>query len=53
MEHKSGTGSNATYEKGLAIRRQVVGDEYVDRALQNGSSDFARASAPVNDPTIC
>lgn len=33
------------YEKGMRIRRQVLGDEYVDRALANGddfSADFQR-----------
>ncbi|EAU29450.1 hypothetical protein ATEG_10001 [Aspergillus terreus NIH2624] len=30
------------FEDGLQVRRAVVGDAYVDRALANGSSDFAR-----------
>ena len=30
------------FEEGLKVRRAVVGDEYVDRALQNGSSPFSR-----------
>ncbi|KAB5533516.1 4-carboxymuconolactone decarboxylase-like protein [Coniochaeta sp. 2T2.1] len=29
------------FEAGLAMRRSVVGDEYVDRALANGSSEFS------------
>ena len=31
------------FEKGLEVRRSVVGDEYVDRALANGSTEFSRA----------
>jgi 4-carboxymuconolactone decarboxylase len=31
------------FDEGLKMRRSVVGDEYVDRALANGSSEFARA----------
>lgn len=30
------------FEEGLQVRRAVVGDAYVNRALANGSSDFAR-----------
>ncbi|KAJ5083848.1 hypothetical protein NUU61_008427 [Penicillium alfredii] len=30
------------FEEGLQVRREVVGDAYVDRALANGSSEFAR-----------
>lgn len=30
------------YERGLEIRRAVAGAKYVDAALENGSSDFAR-----------
>ncbi|MBE3048779.1 hypothetical protein IMZ48_41030 [Candidatus Bathyarchaeota archaeon] len=29
------------FEKGLGNRREVVGDVYVDKSLQNGSSEFA------------
>jgi 4-carboxymuconolactone decarboxylase len=29
------------FARGLQNRRQVVGDEYVDNALRNGSSEFA------------
>jgi len=31
------------FEEGLKMRRSVVGDEYVDRALANGSTEFSRA----------
>ena len=31
------------FEEGLKVRRSVVGDEYVDRALANGSTEFSRA----------
>jgi 4-carboxymuconolactone decarboxylase len=31
------------FEEGLKVRREVVGDEYVDRALANGSTEFSRA----------
>lgn len=30
------------FEAGLAMRRSVVGDTYVDRALANGSTEFSR-----------
>ncbi|KAF9892623.1 hypothetical protein FE257_001025 [Aspergillus nanangensis] len=30
------------FEDGLNVRRAVVGDTYVDRALANGSSEFSR-----------
>ncbi|KAI1347841.1 4-carboxymuconolactone decarboxylase [Xylaria sp. FL0043] len=30
------------FEEGLKVRRSVVGDAYVDRALENGSSEFAQ-----------
>lgn len=33
---------NQLYEAGLKTRREVVGSEYVDRALANGSSEFAK-----------
>jgi 4-carboxymuconolactone decarboxylase len=29
------------FEEGLGARRAVAGDAYVDRSLQNGSSEFA------------
>lgn len=31
------------FEEGLKMRRSVVGDEYVNRALENGSTEFSRA----------
>lgn len=31
------------FEEGLKMRRGVVGDEYVNRALENGSTEFSRA----------
>jgi 4-carboxymuconolactone decarboxylase len=39
------TPDRATYEKGLEIRRAVVGDAYVDKALSE-ADDF---SAPLQD----
>ncbi|KAI0427127.1 AhpD-like protein [Xylaria sp. FL1042] len=30
------------FEEGLKVRRSVVGDAYVDRALANGSSEFSQ-----------
>lgn len=30
------------YKQGEEIRREVVGNEYVDRSLRNGASEFAR-----------
>lgn len=33
----------ALFNAGLAVRRAVVGDTYVDRALENGSTEFSRA----------
>lgn len=33
----------ALYETGMPIRRAVLSDAYVDRALANGSSEFAKS----------
>lgn len=30
------------FEEGLKVRRSVVGEEYVDKALENGSTEFSR-----------
>ncbi|KAI5250699.1 hypothetical protein E4T42_04809 [Aureobasidium subglaciale] len=30
------------FEEGLKVRRAVVGDAYIDRALENGSTEFSR-----------
>ncbi len=30
------------FEQGVKIRREVVGDEYVDRSFKEGASEFAR-----------
>ena len=30
------------FEEGLKTRRSVIGDAYVDRALENGSTEFSR-----------
>ena len=30
------------FEEGLKVRRSVVGDEYVNKALENGSTEFSR-----------
>ena len=39
--------AHATFwENGIAIRRQVAGDAYVDASLQKGASDFAK---PMQD----
>ncbi|KAF9698078.1 hypothetical protein EKO04_003943 [Ascochyta lentis] len=35
------SGDKALFETGLKNRREVVGEAYVNRALQNGSSEFA------------
>ena len=32
----------ALFEEGIRNRRKVVGDEFVDRALENGSTQFSR-----------
>ncbi|KAJ5994520.1 CMD-domain-containing protein [Penicillium sp. IBT 35674x] len=31
------------FEEGLKVRRAVVGEAYVDKALENGSTEFSRA----------
>ncbi|KAJ5604499.1 4-carboxymuconolactone decarboxylase [Penicillium lagena] len=33
---------NQLFEEGLKVRRAVVGDTYVNRALENGSTEFSR-----------
>lgn len=38
------SGNKELFEKGLQNRREVVGEAYVERALNNGSSDFAFAN---------
>jgi hypothetical protein len=38
---KMSSGSKALFEAGLAVRRAVVGNSYVDNALKRGSSEFA------------
>lgn len=35
------SSSKELFEKGLKNRREVVGDVYVEKSLQNGSSEFA------------
>lgn len=35
------SGYKQLFEAGLKNRREVVGEAYVDRALKNGSSEFA------------
>jgi 4-carboxymuconolactone decarboxylase len=41
-EDKVREAHKTLYEHGMKIRREVTGDEYVDRSLKNGSSEFAR-----------
>jgi alkylhydroperoxidase/carboxymuconolactone decarboxylase family protein YurZ len=38
------------YDAGLEMRNKVAGKEYVDRALANATSDFARPMQEVNSP---
>ena len=33
--HNDGAGGDSRYDTGMRVRREVLGDEYVDRALQN------------------
>ena len=54
-----------TFDKGLAIRRQVLGDEYVDKALADVTdppeigaigrleSPIATSTAPTGNPRRC
>ncbi|TQS33434.1 hypothetical protein Golomagni_06223 [Golovinomyces magnicellulatus] len=35
------SGNKELFEKGLKNRKEVVGEAYVDKALKNGSSEFA------------
>lgn len=35
------SGNKDLFEQGLKNRREVVGEQYVDQALKNGSSEFA------------
>ena len=39
---KSKQAHETLFEDGLAMRYKVAGKAYVDKALENGSSDFAR-----------
>ncbi len=47
-EQKVQEAHKTLYEHGLKIRREVAGDEYVDRYLRNGASEFAK---PMQDMT--
>ena len=38
------------YETGMPIRRAVLSDAYVDRALANGSSEFAKSMQEFTTP---
>lgn len=40
---KSNELHKALFDEGLKMRRSVVGDAYVDRALEAGSTDFSHA----------
>ncbi|KAF2096491.1 CMD-domain-containing protein [Rhizodiscina lignyota] len=42
-EQKIKEAHELLFEEGLKVRREVVGDKYVDNALKNGSSEFGRA----------
>lgn len=42
MSASNSDAHTALFDEGLAIRYAVVGKKYVDGALANGSSDFAR-----------
>lgn len=35
------SGNKELFEQGLKNRREVVGEQYVNQALKNGSSEFA------------
>lgn len=35
------SNNKSLFEQGLKNRREVVGDAYVNKALENGSSEFA------------
>lgn len=37
-----GDAHKQIFEEGLKVRRAVVGDVYVNRSLENGSSEFAK-----------
>jgi 4-carboxymuconolactone decarboxylase len=39
------------YDAGLEMRNKVAGKEYVDRALSNATSDFARPMQEVRVPS--
>ena len=44
------------YMEGLKMRRKVVGEDYVETALEKGKSDFLRPLqqfATVGFPTLC
>lgn len=51
-EQKTKDAHSALFEEGLKMRYQVAGKEYVDRALENGSSDFARPMQEVGIATF-
>ena len=42
MSSQNASAHKALFDEGLRIRSEVAGKEYVDKALANGSSSFAR-----------
>ncbi|KAL0581307.1 hypothetical protein V5O48_000683 [Marasmius crinis-equi] len=42
----------AIYDEGMAVRRQVMGDEYVDNQLKKGVSEFMKPMQEVAWGTI-
>lgn len=56
-EQKTKDAHTTLFENGIKMRYQVAGKEYVDKAIANGSSDFARPMQEVHSfffylPTI-
>lgn len=46
-EDKIKQAHSTLFDEGIKMRYKVAGKEYVDRALENGSSDFARPMQEV------
>ena len=46
-ERKSEVAHSVLFEDGMKMRCRVAGKEYVDRAMENASSEFARPMQEV------
>lgn len=51
-QNKIESAQKQLYDEGLKVRYDVAGKKYVDAALENGSSDFARPMQEYVFPSL-